>query len=505
MLVTDEAKLAGVPTHVLEAARERALTKNENGYRLNLEFPCYFPIICYCDNAEIREQMYTAYVTRASDQGPQAHQWDNSDNMAKIVNLRHEKAVLLGFENYAQYSLATKMAKEPQEVLKFLRDLASKARPQAQKEWQNLQDFAKKKHGVTQLQPWDLNYYREKLRIAEFEVSEEEIRPYFPSDKVIAGLFTVVEKLFNVKIQETRDADVWHPDVKFYSIYDDKQQLQAHFYFDLYARPNKRGGAWMDECRVRWRDANGQLQLPVAYLTCNFAGPSGGKPALWNHDEVITLFHEFGHGLHHMMTRIEYPEVSGINGVCWDAVEFPSQFLENWCWQPQALDFISSHFETHEPLPKTLLTRMLNAKNFQSASAMVRQLEFGLFDFELHSKTKAKISVQEIQDCLSKVRAEVSVIPVPSFNRFQHSFNHIFSGGYGAGYYSYHWAEVLAADAFARFEQEGIFNPKTGRDFLNYILEKGGSQEPMDLFIAFRGREPHIEPLLKHHGIIASP
>ncbi len=413
--------------------------------------------------------------------------------------IEDELAQLLGFEYYAVYSLATKMAETPEQVVSFLNDLAGMSRPQAEKEYQQLQDFALEEFSEPELESWDISYYSEKLKQARYAISQEELRPYFPMAKVLDGMFRITGQLFAIEIEEVAEFDRWHKDARLFNISRDGE-LIARFFLDPYARAKKRGGAWMDDCRVRRID-NGILQLPVAYLVCNFNPPVGDKPALLTHNEVTTLFHEFGHGLHHMLTRIEYADVSGINGVAWDAVELPSQFLENWCYEAEALALISGHFETGEPLPQELLEKMLAAKNFQSGMMMVRQLELSLFDFQLHREYKA--GVTNIQAVLDRIRREVAVITPPAFNRFQHSFSHIFAGGYAAGYYSYKWAEVLSADAFSRFEEEGVFNTDTGRSFRENILEMGGSKEPMALFVAFRGREPSVEALLRHSGITA--
>jgi len=419
--------------------------------------------------------------------------------VAGFLALRAELAQVLGFENYAVYSLATKMAETPEQVVSFLNDLAGMSRPQAEKEYQQLQDFALEEFSEPELESWDISYYSEKLKQARYAISQEELRPYFPMAKVLDGMFRITGQLFAIEIEEVAEFDRWHKDARLFNISRDGE-LIARFFLDPYARAKKRGGAWMDDCRVRRID-NGILQLPVAYLVCNFNPPVGDKPALLTHNEVTTLFHEFGHGLHHMLTRIEYADVSGINGVAWDAVELPSQFLENWCYEAEALALISGHFETGEPLPQELLEKMLAAKNFQSGMMMVRQLELSLFDFQLHREYKA--GVTNIQAVLDRIRREVAVITPPAFNRFQHSFSHIFAGGYAAGYYSYKWAEVLSADAFSRFEEEGVFNTDTGRSFRENILEMGGSKEPMALFVAFRGREPSVEALLRHSGITA--
>ncbi|WP_419832473.1 oligopeptidase A [Endozoicomonas atrinae] len=495
-LITDESELAGLPESALAGAKQLAESKEKEGWLLNLDFPSYFPVMTYCDNRELRKEVYTAFSTRASDQGPNAGEFDNTKNIQEILKLRHELAQLLGFDNYAEYSLATKMAESPDKVIEFLEDLAAKSKPQAEKELAELKAFAKETFGVEELEAWDVGYYGEKLRQQRYAISQEELRPWFPSEKAISGMFEVVNRLYGIEFETVNNVDTWHKDVRFFNI-TRKGEVIGRFYLDLYAREHKRGGAWMDVCRSRWKQ-DGKLQLPVAYLTCNFTPPVGDKPALLTHDEVVTLFHEFGHGLHHMLTKVDYAAISGISGVAWDAVELPSQFMENWCWEKEGLAIISGHFETGEPLPEEMLNKLLAAKNFQSAMMMVRQLEFSLFDFKLHKEYRENIDVQSV---LNEVRKQVAVVIPPSFNRFQNSFSHIFAGGYAAGYYSYKWAEVLSADAFSRFEEEGIFNRNTGESFLHEVLEKGGSAEPMELFVNFRGREPEIDALLRHSGI----
>jgi oligopeptidase A len=503
--VTDKADLAGLPDSALAAAKTLAESKGNQGYTFTLDIPSYLPVMMYCDNASLREQLYTAFVTRASDQGPNAAEFDNSAIMNELLTLRHELANLLDFDNYAQHSLATKMATDTKEVMTFLENLALKSQHQGKQDFKELTDFAASEFGQDNLQAWDLAYYSEKLKQKRYTISDEELRPYFPKDKVVSGLFEVVHRLFGLNITQRDGVDVWHDDVTFYDVFDKEGQQRGSFYLDLYAREKKRGGAWMDDCVGRLQKADGSIQLPVAYLTCNFNGPVGNNPALFTHDEVVTLFHEFGHGIHHMLSQINACSVAGINGVPWDAVELPSQFLENWCWQDEALAFISGHFETGESLPQALLDKMLAAKNFQSAMQMLRQLEFSIFDFTMHESfnPKASDNAQHIQQVLDKVRQQYSVVQAPEFNRFQHGFSHIFGGGYSAGYYSYKWAEVLSADAFSLFEEQGIFNKATGQSFLNNILEKGGSEEPSELFKNFRGRAPEIEALLRHSGIKA--
>ncbi len=499
--------LAGLPESALAQAAQAAAQKNLPGYVITLDFPSYYAVIMYADNRALREEIYRAYTTRASAEGQKADgssaaEWDNSAIIAETLTLRHELAQLLGFANYAERSLATKMAESPAQVLEFLNQLASKSKAYAERDLAELRAFAATQ-GCADLQAWDTTYYSEKLRVAKYAISQEELRPYFPAEKVIAGMFEVVERLFGIQVQQVTEFDTYHPDVRFFEIFkasaEKGREKIASFYLDAFARDKKKGGAWMADCRVRRQTASG-LQLPVAFLTCNFTPPVGDKPSLLTHDEVTTLFHEFGHGLHHMLTQIDVAAVSGINGVAWDAVELPSQFMENWCWEPEAIPLISGHYLTGECLPQTLLDKMLAAKNFQSGLQMLRQLEFALFDFRLHADYNPT-NPQTAQQVLQQVRAQVAVMIPPPFNRFENSFSHIFAGGYAAGYYSYKWAEVLSADAYSRFEEEGIFNRDTGESFLAEILEQGGSRAPMELFKSFRGREPQIDALLRHSGI----
>lgn len=495
-----EEDLAGLPATALASARQAAEQAGLEGYLINLEFPSFHPVMTYCDNAALRQEVYTANCTRASSEGPNAGKWDNTDIIEEILNLRQEVACLLEFDNYAELSLATKMADSPAQVIDFLEELAAKAKPQAEREWQALTEFAAREFGTPTLNAWDISYFGEKLRQSSFQISQEEIRPYLPVNCVLPGLFEVARRLYGIDVGEINDFDSYHPDVRLFEISRDGTVI-ARFFLDLYARAKKRGGAWMDDCRVR-RYSAGKIQIPVAYLVCNFTAPVGNEPSLLTDQELTTLFHEFGHGLHHMLTQQTVAAVSGINGVAWDAVELPSQFLENWCWEKEALEFISGHYKTGEPLPEALLEKMLAAKNFQSAMMMLRQLEFSLFDFRLHM-VWGEAESPSVQTLLDQVRAQVAVNIPPQWNRFQNGFSHIFAGGYAAGYYSYKWAEVLSADAFSRFEEDGIFNPKTGADFRQHVLEMGGSKEPMELFVAFRGREPAIGPLLRHCGIAA--
>lgn len=499
--VNNEEDLNGLPESARLLARKAAEAEEIQGWLLNLEIPCYLAVITYADNRDLRREMYEAYSTRASDQGPHAGQWDNSKIMEEILCLRHEKAQLLGYRNYAVLSLATKMAKTPEQVIAFLTDLADRSLPMARKDLQKLREFAEAQYGIENLEAWDIGYYSEKLRQHRFDFSQEEVKTYFPVTRVIPGLFSVVEKLYGLRIEEMQDIDSWHPDVRFFEIKDKKNEVRGRFYLDLYARSKKRGGAWMDECVTRKKTAD-SVQIPVAYLVCNFTPPAGNDPALLRHEEVLTLFHEFGHGLHHLLTQVDYLGVSGIHGVEWDAVELPSQFMENWCWENKALTLISGHYQSGEALPDELFQKMLAAKNFHSGMQMVRQLEFSLFDFRIHLEYDPSEGGR-IYDIINQVRNQVAVLIPPSFNRFAHGFSHIFAGGYAAGYYSYKWAEVLSSDAFSLFETNGIFDQETGRSFLTNILEKGGSQEAVELFVTFRGREPQIDALLRHNGIAA--
>ncbi|MDF3193053.1 oligopeptidase A [Pseudomonas sp. 1928-m] len=494
--VTDEAALDGLTDSAKAQMKQAAEAKGLDGWLISLEFPSYFAVMTYANDRALREELYAAYCTRASDQGPNAGKNDNGPVMLEILALRQELAKLLGFGNYAELSLASKMAETTDQVLHFLRDLGTRGKPFAEQDLRELQAFAAEQ-GCNDLQSWDVGYYSEKLREQRYSISQEILRAYFPIDKVLSGLFAIVEKLYGIQIEELSGFDSWHSDVRLFEIKENGAHV-GRFFFDLYARANKRGGAWMDGARDKRRSAQGELISPVANLVCNFTPAVGGKPALLTHDEVTTLFHEFGHGLHHLLTRVEHAGASGINGVAWDAVELPSQFMENWCWEPEGLALISGHFETGEPLPQDLLDKMLAAKNFQSGLMMVRQIEFSLFDFELHATHGDGRSVLDV---LEGIRQEVSVLRPPAYNRFPNSFAHIFAGGYAAGYYSYKWAEVLSADAFSKFEEEGVFNSSTGRAFREAILARGGSQEPMVLFVDFRGRPPSIDALLRHLGL----
>lgn len=493
-------ELAGIPTHTLTAAQDAAQAKGIVGWLLTLHFPCYYSVITHAQNRTLREKMYSAYVTRASDYSSNKN-LDNSAVMIEILQLRHELSHLLGFQNYAELSLATKMVKSPQKVLDFLHELVGYARNKAQEELAELTAYAQQLDGITQLQAWDIAYYSEKLREQKYGVSDEILRPYFPINQVLQGMFELIERLYNMQVREITNIDTWHPDVRFFAIYDEDGHLRGEFYLDLYARENKREGAWMDECRERHRLRDGTIQTPIAYLTCNLTPPDQEHPALLTHEEVLTLFHEFGHGLQHMLTQIDYAGVSGINGVAWDAVELPSQFMEFFLWEKHVLEFVSAHYQQINPLPSELYEKMLAAKNFQNALHILRQLEFALFDFRLHLEYSSEKGAGQIQQMLDEVRKQISVIPVPPFNRFQHGFSHIFAGGYAAGYYSYLWAEILASDAFAKFKEHGVLDATTGHEFLKTILEQGGAREPMELFTAFRGREPTLAAFLEQCGL----
>ena len=492
--VTDAAELAGLPAAVIARARAEAQKTDREGWLFTLDAPNYQAVLTHAENRQLRRDFYTAWVTRASEQGDA--KWDNSALMDEILRLRHEAAQLVGFGNFAEYSLATKMARDPAEVLQFLRRLARLCRPYAQREFGELEAFA-----GTELEAWDVAFYSERLKRERLAISEEDLRPYFPLPRVLEGLFAVAQRLYGIRIEPRTDVETYHPDVTYYDILDADGSRRGGFYLDLYARPKKRGGAWMDECvgRIHVGDASA---LPVAYLVCNFTPPSSPRPSLLTHYEVLTLFHEFGHGLHHMLTRVDYPSVAGINGVPWDAVELPSQFMENFAWREEVLPLISGHIETGEPLPAETLRKLQATRSFQAGMQSVRQLEFALFDFRIHAEFTPERGGR-LEQTLAEVRAEVAVVRPPAFNRFAHSFQHIFSGGYAAGYYSYKWAEVLSADAFGAFEESGIFDAATARRFLGSILERGGSRDAMEAFVEFRGRQPELEPLLRQLGLAA--
>ncbi len=502
--IENKEELSGIPEHTLQEAAALAKNENKSGWVFSLEPPIYQAIMMYADNQALREECYHAYVTRASQLSPSGAQWDNTQIMQDILALRHEEAQLLGYANYAELSLAKKMAKEPKEVFGFIDTLVKKVKPQAEKEFSHLEAYAKEKLGLGKLQPWDVGYATEKLREAEYAVSQNEFRPYLPHRVVLEGLFAIANKLYGISFEKIENIEVWHPDVVFYQVTDENQQLRGYVYIDLFARSEKRGGAWMDDCLTRQHLADGSLQVPVAYLTCNFTKPiEPQKDALLSHEEVTTLFHEFGHTLHHILTLVEESSASGIHGVEWDAVELPSQFFEHWCWHEEAIALFSKNIETGLPIPDKKVESLLKAKNFQSAMWLTRQLEFTLFDFRIHAEFDSKQG-NRIQAILDEVRALISVVPVASYNQFQHGFSHIFAGGYAAGYYSYLWAEVLSSDAFVVFEENGIFDKSTGRKFLHTILEVGSSRPILDSFLAFRGQQPSIDALLRHLGILES-
>jgi len=493
--LADATALAGLPATQLEQARQLAGSRGLDGYLLNLEYPSYHAVMTYAEDRSLRKTVYEAYNTRASDQGPNAGQWDNGPLIHEILTLRQEMARLLGFDSYADYSLVTKMASSPQQVRKFLDQLLALARPRAELELAELTEYAVSQGGPAELAAWDIGFFSERLRKQRYDVSEEEIRPYFPLPAALDGLFGVAKSLFDLSFEERADVPIWHQDVRYFEVSDDKAAVVAGFYIDLYARKGKRGGAWMADCRAKYGE-----QLPVAFLTCNFPAPGKDRPSLLGHKDLTTLFHEFGHTLHHLLTRIPHPTVGGIRGVEWDAVELPSQLLENWCWQSEALDTFARHVDSGEPLPVDLLQRMLDARHFQSGLFLVRQLEFAITDLHLHQEfDPEKTNHQAIIH--ARVRAQTAVIPTPEWNRPINSFGHLFAGGYAAGYYSYLWAELLSADAFSRFEEEGIFNRSTGADFIDEVLARGGSRDALDSFVAFRGREPEIGPMLRSYGI----
>ncbi len=491
--IKDEARLAGLPEGAKERARQSARNKGLDGWALTLDFPCYHAVMCHAEDRELRREMYEAWVTRASELGPTGGRFDNGPVMEAILRLRHEAANILGFANYAELSLATKMASSVDEVRGFLEDLARRSRKAAGAELDAVREFAGRP-----LEPWDIAWWSERLREHAYEVSDEELRPYFPAERVMTGLFETAAQLFGLRIVPGGKVDTWHPDVGFYRIEDEGGGLLGHLYTDLYAREQKRGGAWMDECVGRARLP--QLEaLPVAFLVCNFMPPVGDRPGLLSHDEVVTLFHEFGHCLHHLLTRVDWPSAAGINGVAWDAVELPSQFLENFSWHPVVIERLSGHYRDGTPLPREMLERLIASRNFQAAMQMLRQVEFALFDIRLHSL--GPVDAAGVVAELDAVRREVAVVPYPDFNRFAHGFSHIFGGGYAAGYYSYKWAEVLSADAFSLFEEHGVLDPESGRRFRECILEVGGSVDALEAFVAFRGRPPEPDALLKLAGI----
>ncbi len=497
--IEDKQQLQGLPNYVKDMAAQSAKDEDLKGWLFTLDAPSYISVMTFSSIRKFREEIYIAFATRASDEGPNKNEFDNTNIMNEILQARKEIANILNYNNYAELSIANKMANKTEDVLNFLNDLNDKSKKQAEEEFNDLKKYAKKEFNINNIQAWDIMYVSEKLKQKEYGISQEELKPYFPMPKVLNGLFEIVNRLYGVKIEEISSVDVWHEDVKFYQITDENGEIRGQFYLDLYARNKKRGGAWMDECIGRMKIKN-KIQIPVAYLTCNLTASIGDSPALLNHNEVVTIFHEFGHGLQHMLTKIDSLFISGISGVEWDAVELPSQFMENWCWEKEGLELISGHVESGDCLPDNLYKKLIKAKNFQSAMIMVRQLEFALFDFRLHMEIGTE-NFESVQALLDEVREQVAVIIPPALNKFQNAFTHIFAGGYAAGYYSYKWAEVLSADAFSKFEEKGIFDRQTGNQFLTNILETGGSENAIDLFKRFRGREPNIDALLRHSGL----
>lgn len=498
--VVEKKDLEGLPQYAKAMLKQKAQEKGLSGFSLTLDIPCYIAVITHAENRRLREKIYKAYISRASEVGATNSKFDNAAVMEKILRIKQEKANLLGYSHYSDYSLETKMAESTEQVIEFLKNLARKSNEKAKKEVYDRQQYAKSLGFKGELQPWDFIYYSEKLKQARHNICDDDLKPYFSDKSVVAGLCKIADTLYNIKIEQINsDIDRWDTSVLFYQIKDQKGHVIGQFYLDLYARKNKRGGAWMDECICRYQ-VNGEIQIPVAFLTCNLTPPIGSEPALFTHDEVITLFHEFGHGLHHLLTKVDETDVAGINGVEWDAVELPSQFMENYCWQKEALKIFAKHYKTGENLPDELFDKLVETKNFQSGLKMLRQVELALFDIKLHSNTDLK-KYSEIQTVLNQVREEISVVKTTQNDRFQNGFTHIFASGYAAGYYSYKWAEVLSADVFSAFEEEGIFNQDTGQRFLNCILEKGGSRSSIESFNCFRGRNPNIDALLRHGGI----
>lgn len=497
--ITDKEKLRGLPEYVLAGSLALAKEKKLDGWVLNLEQPTFIGVITYAEDRSLRETFYEAYSTRASDKGPSAGKFDNTELMNQILKLRDELAKLLGYENYAELSIATKMVDSTNQVNGFLNDLLKIAHPKAKDEFSELAKFGRDTYNLHEIKPWDVAFLSEKKRQQMFDISQEILRPYFPIDRVMQGLVAILQRLYGMSFKKVDGADTWHADVECYEVLDEQDKIRGYIYLDLFARKNKRGGAWMDSCQTRFKKLNGDIQLPIATLTCNFAKACDDKVAILSHDEVETLFHEFGHCLHHVLTKVDYFSASGIHGVEWDAVELPSQFFENWCWNEESLELLTKHIETGESLPLPLFKKLVASKNFQSAMALMRQLEFSIFDFKIHENYSN--SKTFIKDTLETIRQEVAVVPVASYNRFQHSFSHIFAGGYAAGYYSYKWAEVLACDAFAKFTKEGVFNTNTGHSFLHNILEVGSSIKAADAFFNFMGRAAKIDALLIHSGI----
>jgi oligopeptidase A len=501
--ISDKNRLNGMPEHAILSARTRAEAVKQEGWLLNLEIPCYLAVVTYADDRQLRETLYEAFVTRASDQGPHDKKLDNTKLIQEILALRDEKSRLLDFNSYAERSIATKMAESPGEVFDFIQNLIQHALPEAKKDIESLKQFAKTHCNISDLKPWDVSYVSQKQKEAEYALNDEALRPYFPLPHVMQGIFDIIKTLYGMQLKDitqSESVDTWHEDVTCYAIHDNKQQLRGYLYMDLFARPNKRGGAWMDDAQSRWKLHNGSIQPPIAFLTCNFAKSAAFDVPTLSHDEVVTLFHELGHCLHHVLTQVDYLSASGIAGVEWDAVELPSQFFENFCWSKVALKQLSQHVETKAPLPENLFNALIASKNFHAGMHLIRQLEFAWFDFLLHDAYPGD-NPNWLDEALQTVRKTTQVVPTVPYNRFAQSFSHLFAGGYAAGYYSYLWAEVLSSDAFSRFEDEGIFNPETGQDFLKKVLEVGSSQKASDFFKAFRGRAPSTDAFLKHHGI----
>ncbi len=499
--VKEEAQLAGVPATTKELLREQARRENIEGWLLTLDLPAYLPVLQHAHDRALRQEIYTAYATRAASAGPHDPRWDNTAVIQELLALRHARAALLGFANHAEYALAKNMAETPRQVLDFLCDLARRAYPHGRRELAELAEFAAQRGLSGELEAWDIPYYAEALRQERHDLNREVLRPYFPAPQVLAGLFTIFQRLFAVRLHAIDHADTWHEEVRLYELRGAQEQILGWCYVDLYARKHKRGGAWMDEYCARKKDDHG-VQLPVAYVNCNFPPPSNDAPALLTHEHVVTLFHEFGHAMHHLLTEVNVLSMSGIHGMPWDAVELPSQCLENWCWQPEALELFAHHYQTGEPLPKVMLDNLLNAKNFHAGMYLLRQLEFALFDMRLHTEfTPDREDGDFVQRIMDETRAEVAVVRYPAYNRMQNSFSHIFSGGYSAGYYSYLWANVLAADVFAAFEEEGVFNRATGERYVRAILSVGGACAPLEAFQTFRGRPPEFGALLRRLGL----
>lgn len=496
----DSERLQGLPQTILDHMQQLAQDNNQQGWLITLDIPIFIAVMQHAQDRQLRETVYKGFVTRASDQAEHAPDWDNSPIIEQILTLRQKMAYLLGYQHYAQLSLATKMAQGSQQVLDFLHQLSDQSQAGAQQELEAIQEVAAQMDGLTQLQSWDTAYYAERLKQQHFQFSEESLRPYFPLNQVLETLFAIVQKLYGITIEAIDDFDSWHDSVNCYQITDNQQQLRGYFYTDLYTRTSKRSGAWMAECQTRHRLQDGTLKSPIAFLNCNFTPPQSGQEPLLLHDDVVTLFHEFGHTLHHLLTQVDYIDIAGINGVEWDAVEFPSQLMEGWCWQPEVLQRMARHYQTGEVIPEHLMNALMQSKNFRAGMQMLRQIEFSLFDFRLHCEYQPG-QYQQVQTILDEVRQQVALVHPPSYNRFQHNFGHIFAGGYAAGYYSYKWAEVMASDGFAYFQQNGLFSAEAGQKLLHNFLEQGGSQPALELFKQFRGHEPQIQYLLQQSGL----